>query len=104
MTEMHLRICAIMAVLLLVGPQSLGQTSSGSPYVHLADLESERPLRFGTQKQLLLDNEVLCAWYNLKRVAGCPSETSRKSPARSGRGLGGNGPEELRNPVGHCHL
>ena len=70
MTEMHLRICAIMAVLLLVGTRSLGQTGSGSPYVHLADLESERPLRFGTQKQLLVDNEVLCAWYNVKRVQG----------------------------------
>ncbi len=68
---MRIRISVITtALLLLVGPRSLAQPNSGSPYVHLTELESEPPLRFGTQKQLLVDNEVLCAWYNVKRVQG----------------------------------
>ncbi len=48
---MRIRISTITAaLLLLVGPRSLAQPNSGSPYVHLTELESERPLRFGTQK------------------------------------------------------
>ena len=33
-------------------------------------LKAEPPLTFGTQSQLLVDNEVLAAWYNVKRVQG----------------------------------
>ena len=58
------------ALLILTGSNFLAQQNTGSPYVHLPPLESEPPLRFGTQKQLLVDNEVLCAWYNVRRVQG----------------------------------
>ncbi len=71
MMEMRIRILVITAALLLLaGSRALAQQNSGSPYVHLRPLESEQPLRFGTQKQLLVDNEVLCAWYNVRRVQG----------------------------------
>lgn len=36
--------------------------------VKLDPIEAEPPLRFGQQAQLLVDNEVLCDWWNLRRV------------------------------------
>lgn len=58
--EMRIRIFAITAALLLLtGSTTFAQQNSGSPYVQLRPLKSEPPLRFGTQKQLLVDNEML---------------------------------------------
>lgn len=66
-----LRVFVLTAsLLLLTAPWTLGQEETGSPYVHLGPLNAEKPLIFGTETQLLLDSEVLCAWHNIKRVQG----------------------------------
>jgi len=54
----------------LFGSIVFAKEYSGSPYVELKPLESEPPLRFGNKKQLFVDNHVLCAWRNVKRVQG----------------------------------
>ncbi len=55
---------------LLAASNGAAQQETGSPHVHLGPLESEPPLRIGNRKQLLVDNHVLAAWYNVERVQG----------------------------------
>jgi hypothetical protein len=49
-------------------PLLRGEQQPGSQWVSLDPLESEPPLRIGRQKQLLVDNEVLCDWSKVRRV------------------------------------
>ena len=39
-------------------------------WVRLGRREAETPLRFGNQKQLLVDNHVLADWWKVRRVQG----------------------------------
>jgi len=52
----------------LFGSMAFAKEYSGSPYLELKPLQSEPPLRFGNKKQLFVDNHVLCARGNFKRV------------------------------------
>jgi len=65
------RLALLLATLgVLFGSIVFAKEYSGSPYVKLKPLQSEPPLRFGNKKQLFVDNHVLCAWGNVKRVQG----------------------------------
>ena len=44
--------------------------------IRLDPIQSEPPLDLGTRKQLLVDNETLCDWWNVRRV----QEKVRKHP------------------------
>ena len=68
---MNLKTLAKVTIFcLLAASNGAAQQETGSPHVHLGPLESEPPLRIGNRKQLLVDNHVLAAWYNVERVQG----------------------------------
>jgi hypothetical protein len=59
-------LAACIASVVLIagdGPQS-------PRWVKLGPTPSEPALRIGAQKQLLVDNEILCDWYDVRRVLG----------------------------------
>jgi hypothetical protein len=61
-------------------PPLIAQDRAGSnKWVTLGDVPAEVPLRFGAQKQLLVDNEALCDWWALHRVLG-PVRKYRNNP------------------------
>ena len=62
----------------------------------LGPVEAEAPLRFGQQKQLLVDNEALCNWWKVRRV----QERVRKHPGNPIVECAQAWEEEARNTYG----
>jgi hypothetical protein len=60
----------ILTTLIVSAALAGGEDTKPRRWVKLGPVAAEDPLRIGTQRQLLVDNEVLCDWYQVRRVMG----------------------------------
>ena len=95
-------ISVLILITLACSTLLIAEEGSQSPsWVTLGPEEAEPPLRIGSQRQLLVDNHVLCDWWEVRRVMGkvrkhpqnpiLEADQAREENAARTRGIGLNG-------------